>query len=388
MRKNSSSKIPYTNFCEDPEIIQKALRIKPDDIVLSITSSGCNVLNLLLSNPKKIISLDANPYQNYLLELKIRGIQNLDHIDFLKLMGTIPSNKRLEIFNSIKNKLNRDTRLFWDSQTHLIKKGITYDKIHFSKMFRKYMIFLKGKKIIENFFKCETLEGQKNYFYKNIDGFPWRLFQKSLGNTNLYIIKLCINDVLENIFRKKNIVTENIIVNKTRREGFKIFFRYMQKLYHLKDRVKKAEYIFTNIPIKNNYFASLMLLGYYFNDDCFPPYLKKTSFPVLKRKVDRIEIQTSTLQNFLKKQQDGSISKFNLSNILDWMDYKEFKEQLYEISRIGKNQAKLCYFSTRIDRDMPKDIEKIKSEKRLANLLLNEGRTLLYGTFEIGEICK
>jgi len=39
---------------EDPESDRQALRIQPGDTVLTITSGGCNTLNLLLDDPRQI----------------------------------------------------------------------------------------------------------------------------------------------------------------------------------------------------------------------------------------------------------------------------------------------------------------------------------------------
>lgn len=386
--KSIPSNILYTTCCEDPDIIKKSLKINDDDVILSITSSGCNILNLLLNNPKKIISIDANPYQNYLLRLKIKAIQCLDYTDFIELLGVVPSNRRLEIYNLVRNELDNDTRIFWDLQTHLIEKGIIYDKMFFSKWFRKIMLFIKSKKTIEKFFQCKTLEEQKHYFLTYINGFPWRFFNRFLTSNSLHIIFLSINDLLDIILRRKNIVTRNIISSKTKREGYQVFFRYMQKLYHKKNQLKKEEHILTNQPIKYNFFASLKLLGYFINNECVPPYLKKPFYNELKKNVEKIQVENATLYEFLKKQTNDSISKFYLSNIFDWMDYEEFIMHLYEIHRVGKNQARLCYFSTRVDRDIPTDIDQIRPEKELANLLLLEDRTLFYGTFNIGKISK
>jgi len=83
----SSNKVEYYSCWEDIQVIQDALEINTNDIILSITSAGCNIFNFLLYNPKKILSIDFNPYQNYLLELKIEAIKKLDYEEFLGLLG-------------------------------------------------------------------------------------------------------------------------------------------------------------------------------------------------------------------------------------------------------------------------------------------------------------
>ena len=69
-------KLVFTHNWEDPESDQAALRIKSNDVVQAITSGGCNVLGFLLFDPKEIYSVDINPAQSYMLELKIEAIRS------------------------------------------------------------------------------------------------------------------------------------------------------------------------------------------------------------------------------------------------------------------------------------------------------------------------
>lgn len=53
----------------------QVLKIKKDDTVLTLTSGGCNSLNLLLHGAGHVVSVDCNPAQSALLELKATGIR-------------------------------------------------------------------------------------------------------------------------------------------------------------------------------------------------------------------------------------------------------------------------------------------------------------------------
>ena len=64
-------RLSYSIGNEDWETEREALSIQADDKVLCITASGDRPLNLLMNECREIVSIDANPVQNYLLELKI-----------------------------------------------------------------------------------------------------------------------------------------------------------------------------------------------------------------------------------------------------------------------------------------------------------------------------
>ncbi len=80
----------YSSSNEDSNSELKALCIDKNDSILSITGSGARALDLLIKNPAKIVSIDFNPCQNHLLELKIAAIQHLEYQEFLEFLGARP----------------------------------------------------------------------------------------------------------------------------------------------------------------------------------------------------------------------------------------------------------------------------------------------------------
>src|SRR5579864_7182942 len=80
-------KLVFTHNWEDPESDQAALKIESGDTVFAITSGACNVLGFLLCDPKIIYSVDINPAQSRILELKIAAIRALDFEEFMAFSG-------------------------------------------------------------------------------------------------------------------------------------------------------------------------------------------------------------------------------------------------------------------------------------------------------------
>jgi S-adenosylmethionine-diacylglycerol 3-amino-3-carboxypropyl transferase len=367
------NKIDFYTCWDDFQLIQEALDINNNDIIFLITSGGCNALNSLLYNPKKILAVDYNPYQNYLLELKIEAIKNLNYSEFLQFMGLTPSSSKIEIYTTIREKLSKNAREFWDSNYFVINKGILNFGEQNVKRFGKILRFLKGKNIIEKFFSCNTINKQRSYFYKYIYGFSWKLLLNYTYNKVICKLALCLIALHEIPYR---------------RERLSGYLRYIQKMSYPKNHLEKIENIFTKIPIKDNNFASLMLLGRYIHEECYPPYLKRKNYNILKKRVDRIELKTAAVEETLKELSNNSFTKFSMSNIFDWISDDEFKNILNQIIRVGKNKGRLFYSTTRNDRDIPKNIKDICSEKKFANKLFQKDRTMLYSNFVVVKICK
>ena len=86
--------VNYSSSNEDSRSEIRALQLISQDSVLCITGSGARTLDLLIANPAKVVSLDFNPCQNFLLELKIAAMHELDYEEFLEFLGVNNSLKR------------------------------------------------------------------------------------------------------------------------------------------------------------------------------------------------------------------------------------------------------------------------------------------------------
>ena len=86
----------YNTCWEDPAVDHQALNLNADSEVVVITSAGCNALDYALGDPqnqraeapRRVLAVDANPWQTAVIELKIAGIRALDHTDFLPYLAT------------------------------------------------------------------------------------------------------------------------------------------------------------------------------------------------------------------------------------------------------------------------------------------------------------
>ena len=66
----------------------QVLDIKSDDVCLTLTSGGDNSLNLLLHGARQVVSVDCNPAQSALLEMKVAAVRC---VCLLTAFGPCPS---------------------------------------------------------------------------------------------------------------------------------------------------------------------------------------------------------------------------------------------------------------------------------------------------------
>src|SRR6478735_4863297 len=115
------SKLVFTHNWEDPGSDQAALKIGSGDHVFAITSGACNVLGFLLYDPEIIYSVDINPAQSRILELKIAAVRTLNYEEFAAFSGLVPTDNRAALYNKINPLLDKEAQAFWSAHPWIIK---------------------------------------------------------------------------------------------------------------------------------------------------------------------------------------------------------------------------------------------------------------------------
>ena len=348
-------KLVFTHNWEDPESDHAALKIKSNDAVLAITSGGCNVLGFLLFDPEVIYSIDINPAQSFLLELKIAAIKCLGFDDFISFAGLKEHKNRLNLYDRIKSFLSKEALEFWNQQNKILAQGFVmhgkYER--FIRLAGKFINLLQGKRRVLGLFSEKSKEEQEIYF-------------DNVWNTKRfhYMFKILFN---KRMLAKRGLVADYFHFD----DGSKSF---AESFYN---RSKNA---FRNIPVKGNYFLSLYLLGKYSNDKEVPAYLKRENFELIKSRVDRIKIITADAQGWIDLMPVESIDCFALSNICELMSEKDTHRLFSAVSATARKDSKIIFRNLMIPREVPEDLRSsiVKDEVLSKEIQFND-RSFVYG---------
>lgn len=110
----------YAFNWEDPRVDHRLLNIKNDDVILTITSAGDNILDYLQNSPKRIHAVDMNPNQNHLLELKVAAFSALGYKDVWKIFGDGKhSDFRQLLITKLSPHLSSQAFQFWLEHAHV-----------------------------------------------------------------------------------------------------------------------------------------------------------------------------------------------------------------------------------------------------------------------------
>lgn len=89
-----------------------------DKKVLSVCGSGDQAFISLINGAKSVDTFDYNPFQYYLLELKIAAIKTFDKETFLNFFplvgGNVDENYNIKYYYQLRDKLSLDALNFWD----------------------------------------------------------------------------------------------------------------------------------------------------------------------------------------------------------------------------------------------------------------------------------
>ena len=363
LKKPVFQDILYAQCWEDPQIDRDAFCVGPEDVIFSISSGGCNVLAFLIDDPKAVISLDLNPYQNYLLELKMAAFKALDYESLLRFLGVVSSSERLKYYQKIREWLSTESQLFWDRQHDKMVQGV----IHcgrferFIGLLRRILVFMHGRSMIEKLFTLQDTEERRVYFESEWNNWGWKL--------------------LTGLFLSRTFVT--LMFDKAFYAQLEDSFSFSKHFRHL------TEHALVDLPIQTNYFLSYMLLGRFHENTQLPLYLRKEHFATIRDRIDRIQLIHDDCGRYLASSPSDSITKFNFTNVFEWMTPKVFEDILKETIRVAKHGAIITYRNHLVSRSRPDSLARwIESMPAQSEFLHDQDLSFIYKAYIVERIVK
>lgn len=160
---------PFSNTNENIDIYFEYFPIRNNN-VLTVCGSGDHVLESIKEGAKVVDTFDLNPLAMDLAKLKISAVKVLDYMDFVNYFYNKPYDR--ETYKKIRDYLDSDIRLFWDS---LYESNIdtNYDElIRYSDP--KYNSGLNSFRLRDNYYymKDKLEDATINYYLTDIFSIP------------------------------------------------------------------------------------------------------------------------------------------------------------------------------------------------------------------------
>jgi S-adenosylmethionine-diacylglycerol 3-amino-3-carboxypropyl transferase len=300
----TSGKLVYNTCWEDPRIDRALLNLDSGSNLLMLTSAGDNALDYLLDDVRHIQCVDINATQNTLLELKKALFKNGNYTLLWDFFGEgKKSGAELIYRQQLRALLPRQAQQFWDTNIQSFSPQSIHDSFYFSGTSGRIahtvfnQIERKGLGIaVENLLSADSLEEQA-YYFNEIEPQLWNPFLEWLIGRHTTMTMLGVP------------ASQRKMIEQQYEDGLLEFIR--QSLHR----------VFTKLPVADNYFWRVYLTGHYISG-CCPNYLRKENFQTLRKRIHRIEIQTSSLLQALQKS-NQLYSHFVLLDHQDWMAFTQ-----------------------------------------------------------------
>lgn len=293
----------YNTCWEDPRLDREALGLGPGDRVLVITSAGCNALDYALDEPERVDTVDINPRQNALLELKRAAIRRLEFEEFFELFGRGRTSDWDGVYKRLRDDLPPSVGKYWDKNGKFFLGEGRRPSFYFrgsAGMFAWAINdlyidgYVKIRPAIERMLSADSIEEQREVYFKEVKPAFWGPWIKW--------------------FLRRDATLSLLGVPRAQRKQLERYYPGGIVKF-VEDRL---DTVFGRLPLKDNYFWRVYLTGEY-TRECCPSYLKEPQFNRLKAGlVDRVQAHNASILDHLNKTR-RQYSHFVLLDHMDWL---------------------------------------------------------------------
>jgi len=327
--KQFASEYIYAFNWEDPAVDLEILKLQSDDVLVTITSAGDNILDYLSQSPiKRIHAIDLNPNQNHLLELKCACFAaGLSHAEIWKMFseGTHPNFRSL-LIHHLSAHLSSNAFQFWLSHTSTFapntrglyaSSGGSRHAITLCRwLFRLTRLTQKVKTVCS----VSTLAEQRDLWFGSLRPvlLSWPLHM-ALVSTDWWCWKAAGVPP-----EQRQLIVNDYEANLTPDQRRKMTRRQMTGEAIFKFLGDTLDPVVNHTLLsRENYFYHLVLQGKY-TKQCAPRWLGEREHRRLSRDnarlLDGLRIHTDEFLEVIKRMRGGSVSAMIVMDSMDWLE--------------------------------------------------------------------
>jgi len=299
--------------------------------ILSIASGGDNSFACLLLNPDKVVAIDTNISQVYLVKLKQIAIKYLSYEEYLEFLG-IKNGNSLKLYNYLKRYLDSDVINYFDENIFLINDTKLVNcgrfEYYFNVFSKKVLPLIHSQKEIDKFMNCNTIIEQINYYEKKFNNFRFKLMFK------LFFSKF----VMKRIGRDKD------------------YFKYNKGSLskELKSRFELG--IYNNLN-KTNPYLQYVLYNQFIE---LPLYLKKENYQIIKERIDKLIVKNISLSEELSN--NNLYDLMNLSDVFEYISEDQMDYYESEIDNALASKGRIIFWNMQNKRTFKNRFTKVSVE--------------------------
>jgi S-adenosylmethionine-diacylglycerol 3-amino-3-carboxypropyl transferase len=354
-----SGELMFTQTWEDPACDLAALRPRPKETILAVTSGGDNVFGLLLSDPERIISVDINPAQTWLFELKRAAFRKLGHAEMLAFLGVTGTANSNRLYPRLRSDLSPNALAFWDGHRDFFDRGLLLQG-KFERYFallRWFLPFVLKRGALDHLFTLAPGE-QRDFYARCWNTMRWRAL--------LHVG--CSRWMLGNRL-------DPSWFTQAETDSFGGHF------------ARTAEHAIAELPSRSNYFLAQILLGHYVDGRAVPEYLRLANFETIRARLDRITPVTADIADAVEALAPRSVDCFALSNVFEYSPREVFRRTCTALARAARPGARFAHRNLLAPRRLA-DFAAFRVDSDLGERLRAADRGFIYSAFEAATLVE
>jgi S-adenosylmethionine:diacylglycerol 3-amino-3-carboxypropyl transferase len=318
----------YAQIWEDPVVDMAALDIHPDSRMITIASGGCNALSYLTADPESITVVDLNTAHIALNRLKHAAVRHLtDYNELRRFIGEADDQGNLAIYRErLAPHLDEATRRYWEGRDLVGRRRI---KAFTRGVYRHGLLgnFIGAAHLLARLYKIDpaeilgagSLEDQRRVFEERFAPIFERKLVRWLTNHPASLFGLGIPpaqyDALAGEQRMADVLCGRL------------------------------EKLACHFPVNDNYFAWQAFGRAYGKTDGapLPPYLQSANLPLVRERLDRIDLRHANYTHVLAESADASFDRYVLLDAQDWMTDEQLTDLWGQITRTARPGARVLF---------------------------------------------
>ncbi len=352
--------IRYAQCWEDSQLLRHALK-PAGRHCLSIGSAGDNSFALLAAGASSVVVVEMNAAQIACIELRRAAYLALDHSEFLELLGSRPSTRRLELYQTCRPLVGSKGAEFWDAVPESIQGGIAsagkFER-YFETFRTRVLPFAHGATSVSRLLEPRTAEQRTKFYNQTWNNWRWRgIFKVFFSRT-----------VMGALGRDPE------------------FFKYVEG--SVADRIlARTQHALVSLDPSINPYLHWILTGTH--GLALPEALQAENFILIRKALleDRLRIESKPLEELVSLDPDEKFDAFNLSDIFEYMSEANTAKLLEAIVAAARPGARLAYWNMLAPRSRPAEMAGVlKSCDEEAAMLFQTDRAFFYSRFVVEEV--
>jgi S-adenosylmethionine-diacylglycerol 3-amino-3-carboxypropyl transferase len=353
------SALRYAQCWEDADVLLEALDIRRGDRCLSVGSGGDNTLSMLACAPGEVLAVDLSLAQIACLELKAAGFRVLSYPALLELAGVAPSERRPELYQQARKALPRAARDYWDANVSVIERGLAAAgrfEAYFG-LFRRWILpLIHSRTRTAELFVPRDVQERRAFYARRWDNWRWRA-----------------------LFR---LFFSRVVMGRLGRDP--AFFDYVEGGVAT-PLLRRAEHGLVDLDPSRNPYLQWIAFGRFVT--ALPHVWRPENFEPIRDHVDRLKVQVAPVEAALGAAADGSVDRFNMSDIFEYISPAGCERVFDDIVRSGRRCARVAYWNMLAPRRRPQRLSaRLCTLDELSARLHDRAMTVFYGGFFVDEL--